>query len=192
MGENSESIGTLESSVADNSSSIASAKSDITDLQNNKADKTAVTELETQVDKNTSDIALLNSRKIKIFSANPDYFEYDNSGDTLNLSYSMGNANIFEGLNGTGIIDITFDFVISKGDETPTLTGCCTIYNTAASSVRGIIVGTDNELYAYRLGFSTGGKGGTDIKINITPVNGGAALTVAGQSGSDLRLCIIE
>ena len=192
VNENSENIGTLETSVADNSSAISSAKSDITNLQNNKADKTAVTELETQVDKNTSDIAELASRKIKIFSAEPDYFEYDTSGNTLNLSYSMRPANIFEGLNGTGIINITFDFVISKGDGTATLTGQCIIYDTAPSGARGIILGSNNELYAYRLGFSTGGGGSTTINIAVTPVGSGEALTIAGQEGSDLRCCIIE
>lgn len=190
--ENTENITTLESSVADNSSSIASAKSDITGLQNNKADKTAVTELETQVNKNTSDIAELSSRKIKIFSANHDYFTYDIDGKTLNVHFAMRPANIFEGVSGNGIAIITFDFEILKNEETSTLNGYCDIYNTQASSVRGIISGADGTIYLYRLGFSQGGTGGTVIDIALTAVDGSDAPAIAGQAGSDLRCCIIE
>ena len=190
--ENTESIGTLESSVADNSSSIASAKSDITELQNNKADKTAVTELETKVDKNTSDIAELSSRKIKIFSANPDYFEHDVDGKTLNIHFSMRPANIFEGLNGRGIVIITFDFEVRKNGETSTLNGYCNIYDTQASGIRGLMPGSDGTVYGYRLGFSQGGAGGTVINIALTAADGSDAPTPTGQDGADLRCCIIE
>lgn len=190
--ENTESIGTLESSVADNASSIASAKSDITELQNNKADKTAVTELETQVDKNTSDIAELSLRKIKIFSANSDYFTHDIDGKTLNVHFAMRPANIFEGVSGSGIAIITFDFEVLKNGETSTLNGYCTVYDTQPSSIRGILLGPDGTGYLYRLGFSQGGTGGTVINIALSALDGSAAPTATGGDGSALRCCIIE
>ena len=202
---------TNKTSIADNSSSIASAKSDITDLQNNKADKTTVTELETDNELNKTDIKNIKmtisgelipnyeelKKRIRVAGANPDYFEYDTVGKTLNVHYSMNTVNVFENVISSGLALISFAFKITKAGKTSELSGFCNVYvdgNSVApiSTARGLFAGDDDGMAYYcKLRFSQNGSGGTTFDISLKAIDGSEPPTVAGQDGAALVCGVI-